>query len=197
MFMNRKMLPFLDIFIIFVVVIMLFFYIKGYYAEVVFIKSDVDGRQYLVRKVPSSKQAADILAAINKDLQQLVNHLVAKYPDKVEVKRLFENYNPNNVSEGSVHSGYTSYSVNKGERIILCIRQKDTDETFVDKNIVLYVAIHELAHLATASIGHGTDFWDNFKFILEEAVDIGVYKKVDFAANPAPYCGIKITSSVI
>ena len=191
------MLPFLDIFIVFVIVIILFFYVKGYYAEVTFMKSKVDGRQYLVRKLPDSQKAADTLATINRELQHLVNHLVAKYPDKPQVKQLFENYNPNNVSEGSVHSGYTSYSVNKGERIILCIRQKDAEEAFVEKNVIMYVAIHELAHLATESVGHGQDFWDNFKFILEEAVDIGVYKKVDFAANPAPYCGIKITSSII
>ena len=195
--MNRNMLPFLDIFIVFVIVIILFFYVKGYYAEVTFMKSKVDGRQYLVRKLPDSQKAADTLATINRELQHLVNHLVAKYPDKPQVKQLFENYNPNNVSEGSVHSGYTSYSVNKGERIILCIRQKDAEEAFVEKNVIMYVAIHELAHLATESVGHGQDFWDNFKFILEEAVDIGVYKKVDFAANPAPYCGIKITSSII
>ena len=191
------MLSFVDVFILFVVLIILFFYLKGYYAEVEFVKSNIDGRQYLVRKLADKQKATDLLASINKDLQRLVNHLVAKYPEKAEIKRLFENYNPNNVSEGSVQSGYTSYSVNKGERIILCIRQKDNHDSFVDKNIILYVAIHEIAHLATESVGHEQDFWDNFKFILEEAVDIGIYTKVDFASKPAPYCGIKITSSII
>ena len=188
---------FVDLFILFVVIIILFFYIKGYYAEVAFEKSSIDGRQYLVRKLGDRQKAADLLATINKELQRLVNHLVAKYPHNLEVKRLFKNYNPNNVSEGSVQSGYTSYSVNKGERIILCIRQKDKTDSFVDKNVILYVAIHELAHLATESVGHDQAFWDNFKFILNEAVDIGVYIKVDFASKPSPYCGIKITSSVI
>lgn len=191
------MINFLDIFILFVVVIILYMYLKSYYAEVTYVKSNVDGRNYLVRKLPDRQQAADMLASINQDLSRLVNHLTAKYPDNPCVQRLFENFNPANVSEGSAQSGYTSYSVNKGERIILCLRQKDNVDSFVPKNVVMYVAVHELGHLATESIGHDQDFWDNFKFILEEAVQIGTYHKVDFASNPAPYCGIKITSSII
>lgn len=191
------MLTFVDVFIIFIVVIILFIYIKSYYAEVQYVVSKIDQRKYLVRKLPDRQKAADILADINKDGLTLIKHLMAKYPDKPEIKRLFENYNPNNISEGSAQSGYTSYSVNKGERIILCIRQKDNLDSFVDKNIIMYVFLHEIAHLATESIGHEQPFWQNFKFIIQEAIDINLYTKVDFAKNPSPYCGIKITSSVI
>ena len=194
---TSTMMSFMDFFIVFIIIIILFFYIKNYYAEVIYVKSSIDNRNYLVRKLPDSQKAADYLASVNKDLQKIVKHMAAKYPDKEEVKRLFENFNPNNISEGSAESGYTSYSVNKGERIILCIRQKNTEDSFVDKNVLIYVAVHEIAHLATSSIGHDQAFWDNFKFILNEAVDIGLYKKVDFVKNPTPYCGIKITSSII
>lgn len=191
------MITFLDFFIIFIIVIILFLYIKNFYAEVTYVKSTIDGRNYLVRKLKDRQQASDMLASINADLQKLINHLVAKFPDRKEIKQLFENYNPNNISEGSAQSGYTSYSVNKGERLILCIRQKDAIDSFVDKNVVMYVAIHELSHLATESIGHDQTFWDNFKFILQEAVSIGIYKKIDFANNPSPYCGLKISNSII
>jgi len=190
------MITFLDCFILFIVLVIIFFYIKNYNAEVIYVKAS-DNRKYLVRKLPDSKQAAELLCALNKDTQYLINHLVAKYPNKPEVKRLFENYNPNNISEGSAYSGYTSYSVNKGERIIICIRQKDDNNTFVDKNILLYIVFHETAHLATESIGHEPEFWENFKFILQEAIDLGIYKRVDFAKEPADYCSIKITSSII
>lgn len=191
------MITFLDFFIIFVIIIILFLYIKSYYAEVTYVKSKIDNRNYLVRKLPDSQQAADFLASISVDLQKLVKYLVATYPDNDNIKRLYKNFNPDNISEGSPYSGYTSYSVNKGERIILCIRQNDEKGTFVDKNVALYVSIHELAHLATESIGHEPDFWANFKFILQEAVNIGIYTKVDFAKDPQPFCGIKVSSSVI
>lgn len=150
-----------------------------------------------MRRLPDMYQAADYLAKINKSLSLVVNHLNAKYSDKKEVKRLYDNFNPSNVSEGSPNSGYTSYSVNKGERIVLCIRQKNASQTFADFNVVMYVALHEMAHLMTSTVGHDTAFWDNFKFLLQEAIDIGVYKQQDYQKNPAPYCGIEITNSVV
>jgi hypothetical protein len=61
----------------------------------------------------------------------------------------------------------------------------------------MYPALHELGHIMTSEIGHTKMFWDNFKFILKEAIEIGIYKKIDFQENPTPYCGITIKSSVI
>lgn len=187
---------FLDIFIIFVVIIIIFLYIKRHYGEVTYVRSDVDNQKYLVRKLPNAQEAANLLADINKDLTKLVKFLMVTYPDDERVKLLYKNYNPDNISEGTPEHGYTSYSINKGEKLILCIRQKDTDE-LVDKNTILYVAIHELGHLMTEEIGHTPKFWENFKWILQQAVDQGIYTKVDYKQSPKPYCGIKLTSSVI
>jgi hypothetical protein len=86
--------------------------------------------------------------------------------------------------------------VNKGEKIVMCIRQAK-DNAFVDLNVLMYVALHELAHLMTEEIGHPKSFWDNFKRLATEAVDIGVYKRDDFKAKPQSYCGITISSSII
>lgn len=163
--------------------------------EVVIKTSSIDGRKYVVLKLPDAQQAADFIADINVDLVELVHHLVSKYPDNEDVVRLYDNFDPDRVSEGSIESGYTSYSVNKGEKIILCIRQ--SDGSFVEKNILLYVAIHELAHIMTSEVGHTPLFWSNFKFILSEAIEIAIYRKVDFDDRPEDYCGIKISSSVV
>ena len=173
----------------------MFFYIKNFYAEVEYKKSSTDGEMYLVRKVSDSQEAANYLSDIADRLEKIVKHYVAKHPDSKEAKFLFENFNKKNISESSPHSGYTSYSVNKGERIVLCIRQKD--DTFVDKNVIMYVGVHELAHLGTESIGHEPEFWDFFKELLEDAVSIGLYTKVDYSKNPIPYCGMKISHSII
>lgn len=170
-------------------------YIQHYYGEIEYIRSSVDKKEYLVRNLPDKQAAADYLADINKELTKLVNHMMAKYPENNDVKQLYENYNPKSVSEGSIESGYTSYSVNKGEKIILCIRQ--VDRSFVEKNVVLYVAIHELAHIMTPDIGHTPLFWSNFRWLLEEAILIKMYKRIDYSEKPSDYCGIRITSSVI
>ena len=157
--------------------LILVMYVQNRSGEVDFVVSNVDNRRYLVRKMHDSQQAADLLAHINKDLVDLVQHLMAKYPSNEDCLLLFKNFDPSAVSEGSIDSGYTSYSVNKGEKIILCIRQKD--DSFVDKNVLVYVAVHELAHIMTTEIGHTSMFWDNFRFILNEAILINLYHKVD------------------
>ena len=56
----------------------------------------------------------------------------------------------------------------------------------------MFVAIHELSHIATESIGHTTEFWKNFKFLLKESVDIKIYKPEDYNKTPREYCGMSI-----
>ena len=186
----------IEVFIFIIISLMLGMYVYNIYnAEVEYFTSTVDNRKYLVRSLPDKQQAANMLAEINRDLVSLINHMRKKFPEDLNVKRLFDNYNPNAMSEGSPDSGYTSYSVNKGEKLVICIRNKDN--SFVDKNVVMYPAIHELGHIMTPEIGHTKMFWDNFQVLLKEAIDIGIYKKIDFQANPTPYCGITIKSSVI
>jgi len=170
-------------------------YTKKQYGEVEYVQSTIDNRSYLVRKLPDKLHAANMIASMNKDLEALVKSLMVTYPDNEDVRRLYQNFNPENVSEGSSHAGYTSYSINKGEKIIMCIRH--SDDSMVKKNTVMYVAIHELAHLMTEDVGHTDTFWANFKFILSHAESMGLYSKVDYATKPEEYCGIKITSSVI
>jgi WLM domain len=176
-----------------------FAYLKGENSEVEYVRSNVDGRQYLVQKIKQegagSSEAADALGKINSDLEALIRHMQQKFPDDERVRLMAKRFNPTAVSEGNAHSGYTSYSISKGERIVLCLRQ--TDDSFADPNVVLYVALHELAHLGTISIGHKPEFWKLFSDILKEAVSIGIYKKVDYSKQPAPFCGITVDSSVI
>lgn len=189
------MLPFTEIFVIFVMSVILLMYLSKHYGEVEYVRSTADNREYLVRNMSDKQQAANLLASVTKSMQTLVHHMMAKYPADANVLRLYENFNPDAISEGSPESGYTSYSVNKGEKIIICIRQKDG--TFVDQNTIVYVATHELGHLMTKEIGHTDAFWDNFKFLLNEAMDTGLYTKTDYAADPHDYCGIKINSSIV
>lgn len=186
-----------EIFVVFIVlaIILMYVYNSASEEEVEYKTSILDGRRYLVRKLPDSQEAADLLADINIDLVALIHHMMAKYPNNDDILTLYRKFDPAAVSEGSIESGYTSYSVNKGEKVILCIRQ--SDDSFVDKNVLMYVAIHEIAHIMTLEIGHTQMFWDNFKFLLHEAIRIGMYKKVDFDKKPEDYCGIQIASSVV
>lgn len=188
---------FTEVFIIFIMAIIIVMYIQNHYGEVDYVVAKSDGRRYLVRKLPDAQHAAEMLASINADLVRLVRQMYAKFGSGSEdVRALYKNFNPNAVSEGSPDGGYTSMTINKGEKVILCLRQ--SDKAFVDKNVVMYVAIHELAHIMTfKEKGHPPAFWENFKQLLNEAMEMGLYHKVDYHASPANYCGIKITSSVV
>ena len=188
-------IAFTEAFVVFVLVLIMVMYIRQYYGEVDIVTASGDGRRYVVRKLPDSAQAAALLSRINVKLAQLVRHMVARFPADADVRRLHDNYNPEALSEGGTEVGYTSYSVNKGEKIVMCLRQPD--ETFVDENVLVYVAVHELGHLMTDEIGHTPKFWANFRRLAAEAVKIGVYTRVDFGGRPQPYFGISITSSVI
>jgi hypothetical protein len=188
-------MSFVEIFIIFIIVIMLIMYIHNYVnTEVEYVKSNVDARSYLVLSLPDKQKAADYLAEINQDIQALIKHLMAKYPQNEDYQRLYRNFDPDGISEGSPDSSYTSFSVNKSSMTICC---RNTDYGFVDKNVLLYVVIHELGHIACKAIGHVPEFWKIFKEILTEAVEIGMYQKEDYKANPVPYCGISISSTIL
>ena len=165
--------------------------------EVIYIKSNVDNNEYLVRNLKDKDKAADILAMLRMKLEKMCEVMKEKHPNDESVKRMTEKFNSDNISEAGKSNQYTSYSVNKGEKIVFCIRQKDEDESLVDENTITFVAIHELSNIMTKSVGHTPEFWDNFKKLLKEAVSINIYNKEDYAKNPKEYCGIKVSDSPI
>ena len=186
---------FTNFFIICVIVYIIYIYLQSTKHEVKYVQSDLNNKRYLVRKMDDDKEAANLLAYISNKLIELRDYLEIKYPDDKRVQRLVKKFNPDNISEGTPDSGYTSYSVNKGEKIVFCLRSRDKEEALVKKNTMLFVALHELAHIITISVGHTEEFWNNFRFLLKESIELGIYKKQNFSDNPVDYCGMKITDS--
>jgi hypothetical protein len=187
---------FISLFIIAVVIFCLAIFIQNSYSNLTHVTSKIDGRRYLVRNESNKQEAADMLATINERLRKLKDHLMEKYPTDERVMRMNSNYLPENVCESAEDDKNTSYSVNKGEKVVFCIRSKK-DNSIEGLNTLMFVSIHEMGHLASATIGHNQEFWDNFKFLLEEAVSIGLYEKVEYSKTPMDYCGIQITDSPI
>ena len=162
------------------------------------VKSSVDGNTYQVRDMPDKQEAADLLARVRQRMQKLYNYLIATYPEKLQVKQLRQNFkpDPSRISESTPDAEHTSYSVNKGESVHLCLRQRQgNNESLVKENVMTFVALHEMAHMITSTIGHGPDFWNNFGWLLKISEEQGIYTYEDFAAHPVSYCGVKITDS--
>ena len=165
------------------------------YADIESVQSSVDNKKYLVRKLPDNKRAADLLANIRIKLVKLCDYLEMEHSENKDVYRLVKRFNSDNITESAPTEKYTSYSVNKGQKIVFCLRSRDEKQKLVDENIMMFVALHELAHIMTKSVGHTDEFWDNFRYLLKKAIKIGVYKEVDFDKKPVDYCGTKITNS--
>jgi hypothetical protein len=155
--------------------------------------STVDGNKYCVREREKIQEAADLLGKITQKCKELVDYVGNKYPDKENVKRLVKGFNPKKIMETLPTSSYTAYSENKGEKLAFCLNVKKKDNNvLIDESTLLFVAIHELSHIMTKSIGHKSEFWDNFKFLLENAKDAGIHNPVDYKKKPKEYCGMKI-----
>jgi hypothetical protein len=157
------------------------------------IVSGVDGNKYCVRERTNLEPAADLLAKTTEKCKQLVEYVYKKYPEKDNVQRLKSGFNPQQIMETLPTSTYTAYSENKGEKLAFCLNVKNKDnENLIDENTLTFVAIHELSHIATKSIGHKSEFWENFKFLLQEAKEAGIHNPVDYKKAPQEYCSMKI-----
>lgn len=184
----------INIFIIFIVFMCILIVYKNVNSELIEVTSSINNKKYMVRNLTDKQDAADLLAKIHINIEKIINNLNTDYPDDERVKRLKDNFKNCRLSELISSSSYTSYTVNKGDKLIFCLRNKETKK-LINLNILMFVTIHELSHIMTVEIGHTKRFWNNMKFILKNSIKHNIYKKQNFKENPAPYCGMIITSS--
>jgi len=115
------------------------------------------------------------------------------------VIQLSNNYRVDEIYEISPlnSTGATSYTENKGEKLVLCLRKKvpngENIHEFHDINTLMFVVLHELTHIMNDRWGHKEQYWRMFKFIVLNAVEAGIYIPVDYAKNSKVYCGMDIT----
>ena len=182
-----------------VILFIIGFTLKIYFESEMFhlkcIVSDEDGHTYCVRETPKLELVADLLARTTKKLEELVVYMKEKYPKRENVQRMAKRFNPRKISETLPTSQYTAYSENKGEKLAFCTTTKKDGNKLIDENTLAFVAIHELGHVMTESVGHTKEFWQNFKFLLKDAVKLGIYKPVDYKKNPKSYCGMNISDN--
>lgn len=177
----------------------------------------------VLSKYDNKKEAAELLSRTNARMITFLRALKAKYhidepadvhiaddhrtimadrvspaiglarPTYAMIDFLLDNYNPDVFYENEPGRGETSYTVRKGAAMYICLRQKDNPTKLVDENDLLFVMLHESAHIANhRGWGHEQDFWSAFKFILREAQLAGVYTPVDYSKHPINYCGLDV-----
>ena len=182
-----------------IVVLVIWIHSKDKLHQETMITSMVDGKSYNVKKnFYNIKTAADILARLNKINITIISHLRNKFKGSTwedGVDFLKDNYNDGIIEEHiPLTTKNTSYVLNKGDEMKICLRDKKTGKIH-NFNSLVFVNLHELSHMLDKNYGHNPSFWTSFRLILCEAVALGIYKPVDYSKNPVYYCGIKITSS--
>lgn len=180
---------------VFILLVCLKIYSESEVFKLKCIISDVDGNKYCVRNRLKLNEAADLLATVTNKAHKFVNELGQKHPNDERVKRLVNGFDPKKIQETLPTSELTAYSENKGEKLAFCLARTKHSEQLVDESTLTFVYTHELAHIATKSVGHKKEFWDNFKFLLEEAKESGFHIPIDYKNKPQTYCGITITDN--
>ena len=181
------------IIIFFILILSYKIYRESDYFNLKCIISDVNGEKYCVRERKNMKKASDLIAKTAEKMKTLVSILEKKYKKNEVVDRLVKNFNPKKIVEILPTSEYTAYSENKGQKIAFCLNVKKHDDTnLIDENTLMFVALHEMSHVATESIGHKKEFWDNFKFLIKEASESNLYIIEDYSKNNKEYCSMEI-----
>jgi hypothetical protein len=186
---------FFYIFIIFILFFCLIIYYQSDAYNLKCIIASKDGNRYCVREREKLELAANLLASVTQKMKDMVAYMKEKHPDDPRSIRLAEGFNPQKVSETLPTSELTAYSENKGEKIAFCLNTTKEGNRLIDINTLTFVALHELSHIMTESIGHKQEFWENFKFLLINAKAAGIYDPIDYKKNPQEYCGMKINDN--
>ena len=101
--------------------------------------SNIDKKEYYVRNLSDKQEASNKLAELSQLLNKLIDSLDEKDELKSEeIKRLKKSFNSENITENIPGSIYVAYSVNKGDELSICIREKES-ENFIDMNTIIFV----------------------------------------------------------
>jgi len=166
-----------------------------------------NNQSYVVNDLPDAQEASNTLAQIMIILNKLIDKIIIDYDNNnnktkddntyIKYVRIIKERLPNVlISETSTDSNYTSYSVNKGEELVFCIRDKKKYKIH-PINELLYVAIHEIAHIGCPEVGHTNIFNEINLYLLKKAIYYNLYKYVDYSKDNRDYCGMILKTTIL
>jgi len=191
-------------FIIFIIIMSAVLILEHSDGEEEYIAVKRGKNEWKVIELPNHAQSVDMLEEVNRRTFVYIDYVEEKYggtdlnPDEQLIKTymdaLLDNYNPEEIYETDPRdSEYTSYTVDKGRRMHLCLRSKNAPYDHIDVNTMMFVKLHEMAHVANYDgIQHTERFWVLFRRMLEDAADAGVYRPHNYDWYPVDYCGMII-----
>jgi hypothetical protein len=120
-------------------------------------------------------------------LGYMYNNLMSRYnPDAV-----YESIGgPTELSKEEVASGAdgsreTSYVINQGEEIHMCVEVNGQAER---KSVLVAVLAHELSHVASSTPDHDNEFWDNYDLMQKVVARMGYVLPEDVPDDGGVHC---------
>jgi hypothetical protein len=187
---------------LFIILFIIICYIVFILHDSSLVKIEKNGVSVYVRDADDTSDSAEVLLELINKMYALRDIIIRNrdnYSNYREYINLLEkNFNKNRtkIYETSLDSDYTSYSVNKGEELVFCLRCKITLKLH-HINLLMYVAVHEMAHTACPETGHTPLFNKIFKFLLKVAVENDLYIYEDYSTNPIEYCGMRLYTNIL
>ena len=175
--------------------------------------SSIDNKMYNVRNGSDKQKRANLLAFLNLKLGILVNTLRndPRHKSDPAVQRLVSNWDKGvSIKEIGNFESDAAYVINK-QYMSFCLQDspngKLKNTNVEDTNLISYVGIHELAHIMSVSVDHGSEFIKNFKFLLDYSSNITytnpftqvtekLYIPLSELKTADNYCGVKIINSI-
>ena len=163
----------------------IFFKLKGTYIQ-------TNNNQYLVKNTENKLKKVEILDKLFSDIDYILSQFKLEGYDIESVRKKIKNMEiiENLTDEDS------SYTINKGERMVVCLANRETDKIY-NYNLILYVLLHEVSHMICKSYGHGEEFKIIFHKLCKKAIELGKYKYVNYKKYPEEYCSLTLNTSIV
>jgi len=183
---------------IIIIIVLICFIIKKEGFNTVLKKCDYNNKKYEVQDSYYNKKIVNLIGKIDITIDKFVNYLLKSYNNPnskwyKNIRRLEKNLFNTKFKESPFEKNTSSYTINKGEVISICLRQKNKNKTIHDFNTLMFVVIHELAHVMSIKEGHTTEWMDNFRFLLKEGEKAEIYTPINYSINNMNYCGVDVT----
>ena len=182
----------------FIIFILIIFILIFHFKKTSKIKIVINKKEFYVNKCDDQYYAALIMNIIYTNVFELLKNMNEKKKiiSKKEIIRVTNIWKNMTIIETDYDSNDTSFMIAKGDSLYICIRNKKK-KIFTDINTLMYVILHELAHIFNPKYEHD-DVFTNFNIeLLIEAINKNFYKYIDYNKKNIEYCGITINKNIL
>ena len=186
---------YIEFILILIIILVLYFYV---FNDNRILVEAFDNNKYLIvdsKNKKLNKDKVDTLAKLHKVALTLANTMYKNKIPNAKTGELINNRLKNlKFSEVKQGDKSTAYTLNKDVEMGFCLIDPPT-HTIIILEKLIFVLLHELAHVMSVDLGHGHEFQENFSFIVKLAIKLGLWKDLEFEKKPLTICNTLVTTS--